>query len=1001
MKKFILSIILAVMLIASPASAEFFPDIIVTSPHGIWTDSRAYTTLNAAITAVGANERTIKIVSPQTVTSLTVPSNVTLSFERNGSITNSGQLIINSRNIIAKDRQIFTGTGDIDFAVGSVVRSAWFSDVAEAINVTTDDELTLIISKASFVTSSCTVGNNVNLKWESARNQLTANGGVVISNIKNIEAGNFQIFAGAGDFDFLDGSELKLNWFARLSSVLTWVESEEVTIIVNEDSAVQVSVATTANENLKILPGGKFSFPAGVTLTTVGSVKAASNAFDLNATANLTINGSFDAGLYQVFSGDGSVTFGDGSVEKVYAEWWGADPTGSSDSTTAIETAIKTGKLLWCVPKATYKITTSISSTLVDVHIEGNDATFDGSTSTDLNLITLGGADGSSAALTTTFTAGATSLVTGLTGLVEHDIIHIKSTDAWGSVVGNKGEMAEVKSTTGTTINLKHRTYDGYTNTTTTITEINAKRVIVRNLRIVRDSNTAIGLFITRARDIEVSGCHIAGARYTGFINEYVYGGEVRNNYITDCWYTGTGNSYGIMTSASQMLNIVGNRIFDAKHGIAHGGTYVYRDILLDGNYVDNKRGISNHSFDFHANGEFVTVINNTIFNSLLSSCRNITVKNNRVYMTDSNFSAIDIWMYDDFDYIDVTGNKVYATGTTARGINIAFSEANQTINSVNVSDNYVESTYHGIAFSPRTNLETGITINQISVNNNTVFAIPPAAAGISAIYVAASGAARLKILSLLINGGYLSGSNYSIKIEVDTSEGDIKILNTYITSPVTATLLYGYTGGGAADFHSMTVRGNTFNCTGDGILIKGTGEIIISENTFLNLVTNRGIRAHSVIANRCILSNNIFENCLGTIYTSGGSSIGVSNITFGAIVPVTDTYRRGDVIHNTVAASGVTSGWVCITSGTFSAATDATGDTDGSTAVITGMADTSDFYLGQFVSVSAGFATTGPFEVLRKTATTITIDTNSNAVQANVTVSTPDPTFAAMANLP
>lgn len=69
-------------------------------------------------------------------------------------------------------------------------------------------------------------------------------------------------------------------------------------------------------------------------------------------------------------------------------------------------------------------------------------------------------------------------------------------------------------------------------------------------------------------------------------------------------------------------------------------------------------------------------------------------------------------------------------------------------------------------------------------------------------------------------------------------------------------------------------------------------------------------------------------------------------------------------------------------------AATDATGDTDGSTAVITGMTDTSDFEAGDFVTVSAGFhSATFPFEILLLTSTTMTLSANSNSMQTNVTV--------------
>ena len=111
MKRFLLTLLIA-LIIASPASANFFPDIIVTSANGIWTDTRAYATVNAAVTAVGAvNKRTIVIPSAQVVTALTVTANITLRFERDGAIANSGQLTIQTLDIEADDHQIFTGAG--------------------------------------------------------------------------------------------------------------------------------------------------------------------------------------------------------------------------------------------------------------------------------------------------------------------------------------------------------------------------------------------------------------------------------------------------------------------------------------------------------------------------------------------------------------------------------------------------------------------------------------------------------------------------------------------------------------------------------------------------------------------------------------------------------------------------------------------------------------------------------------------------------------------------
>ncbi len=56
----------------------------------------------------------------------------------------------------------------------------------------------------------------------------------------------------------------------------------------------------------------------------------------------LTINGPFEAGLYQVFSGfaAGNVTLGVGAAKEVYSEWWGAAGDLATDDATAIQSAI-------------------------------------------------------------------------------------------------------------------------------------------------------------------------------------------------------------------------------------------------------------------------------------------------------------------------------------------------------------------------------------------------------------------------------------------------------------------------------------------------------------------------------------------------------------------------------------------------------------------------------------------------------------------------------------
>lgn len=66
----------------------------------------------------------------------------------------------------------------------------------------------------------------------------------------------------------------------------------------------------------------------------------------------------------------------------------------------------------------------------------------------------------------------------------------------------------------------------------------------------------------------------------------------------------------------------------------------------------------------------------------------------------------------------------------------------------------------------------------------------------------------------------------------------------------------------------------------------------------------------------------------------------------------------------------------------------DITGDTDGSTGIIAGMTDTSDFKVGMFASVSAGFEDSNvAYKIITVTGTSITLEINSDSIESNITV--------------
>jgi hypothetical protein len=109
--------------------------------------------------------------------------------------------------------------------------------------------------------------------------------------------------------------------YASINAAVAAIGATETTLLIPNAQTLITSLTIPSTLTLKILKGGSI-------------VKA--------STYTLTINGPFEAGLYQVFSGfsAGDVTFGTGYIKEVYPQWWLTNTTpGTTDMGVAFASA--------------------------------------------------------------------------------------------------------------------------------------------------------------------------------------------------------------------------------------------------------------------------------------------------------------------------------------------------------------------------------------------------------------------------------------------------------------------------------------------------------------------------------------------------------------------------------------------------------------------------------------------------------------------------------------
>jgi hypothetical protein len=115
-------------------------------------------------------------------------------------------------------------------------------------------------------------------------------------------------------------NELYIGDYASLAAAITAIGATETTLVIDSGITLTANATIPATLSLRIPKGG--------------SITKAS-------TYTLTINGPFEAGLYQVFSGfSGSdILFGKGTIKGIRPEWFGAKADDSTDCTSAFDVA--------------------------------------------------------------------------------------------------------------------------------------------------------------------------------------------------------------------------------------------------------------------------------------------------------------------------------------------------------------------------------------------------------------------------------------------------------------------------------------------------------------------------------------------------------------------------------------------------------------------------------------------------------------------------------------
>ena len=392
---------------------------------------------------------------------------------------------------------------------------------------------------------------------------------------------------------------------SAFTKLLSAVGSDNATILLHKTYQISQDITFPSNVTLWFLQGGQLKTASGKTIT---------------------INGPIMAGVYEIFSGDGTIS-GSPKIREAYPQWFGAKGDGATNDTSAFNKTVSlvhaAGGGNVVVPPGNYvvkrRVVGSRSASILlkpGVSLIGLNATL----ILQENCTFIGGAStlAASTAITANVAYGDTTItVSDPSIFAVGDTIGIRvGNNAWDSVETKYFDMVKVVSKAGSVITIDRPIMTSMTvASTATANKIAYKMTdIIENITIsgftlINDTanggNAEAGVYLTYARNITAENIKAKNPGAGALLCAYCYEITGKNIIVTESIRQSGQVSKGRVLNFWNSKNIS----IETVHGEALEGIFGFFESYCENIQIKNVRFVNSHTSRVNSTTPFMAVL--------------------------------------------------------------------------------------------------------------------------------------------------------------------------------------------------------------------------------------------------------------------------------------------------------------------------------------------------------------------------------------------------------